>query len=114
MGVFTLVVADDGWFDLLRGGTPHYRFSLEPRRLEDFEPGNRYQQTSPDSPFTRGAMCSRATVGGRITISGSTLIETEGDRRTETELTDEELMAAYRERFGIVLDRRPGAPPVAG
>jgi N-hydroxyarylamine O-acetyltransferase len=107
-GTFTIVEEEVGWFDVRRDGKAQYRFSLEPRRLEEFESGNQYQQISPESPFTRGPMCSLATPSGRVTISGSTLIETEEGNRTETELTDTELLAAYRDRFGIELDRLPG------
>jgi N-hydroxyarylamine O-acetyltransferase len=106
-GSFTIVEARDGWFDVLRDARRQYRYSPEPRRLQDFASGNRHQQTSPDSPFKSAPMCTLATPGGRITISGSTLIETQGGSRTETELSDAELMATYRERFGIELDRLP-------
>ena len=107
-GSYVIAERDDGWFDLVRDGAPQYRLSREPRRLEDFEPGNRHQQTSPDSPFRRGPMCSLATSGGRITIAGATLIETRDGARSETDLTDGERMRAYRERFGLDLDRLPG------
>jgi N-hydroxyarylamine O-acetyltransferase len=54
-------------------------------------------------------VCTLLTESGRITISGRTLIETAGGSRTETELaSDEALLATYRDRFGIVLDRVPG------
>ena len=106
-GSFAIVEGEDGWFDVLRDDRPQYRYSVEPRRLEDFASGNRHQQTSSDSPFRAGPMCTLATPGGRITISGSTLIETKDGSRTETHLSDAELLSTYRERFGIELDRLP-------
>jgi N-hydroxyarylamine O-acetyltransferase len=106
-GRFRIDERDDGWFDVVREGVPQYRFAMEPRRLEDFEPGCRYHQTSADSHFTRGVVCTLATPTGRITIAGTTLIETDAGQRTETELTEAELLAVYRERFGLELDRVP-------
>ena len=110
-GPFRIIETDDGWFDLLRDGTPQYRFSLEPRSLGDFEPGNVHQQTSPDSHFRQGPVATLTTPEGRITLAGSTLIETREGRRTETEVGDEELPTVYRERFGIELDRLPRVTP---
>ncbi len=34
------------------GLVPQYRFTLEPRRLSDYQAGCRYHQTSPQSSFT--------------------------------------------------------------
>ena len=66
------------------------------------------QQTSPDSHFTLSTICSRLTNDGRISLSGRTLIRTSGGTRTEQELgADSEVLAAYRDNFGIVLDRLP-------
>ncbi len=107
-GAFTIVEHDDGWRDLRRDGRTQYRFSLEPRLLGDFATACRYHQTSPDSHFTHAPVCTLPTLSGRVTISGSTLIETRDGERTETELSDTELLAAYRDRFGIGLDRPPG------
>ncbi|HVF07956.1 MAG TPA: arylamine N-acetyltransferase [Actinomycetota bacterium] len=105
-GRFTLQERGSGAMDVVRnGGEVLYRFSLEPRRLSDFEPGCRHHQTSPASAFTREPMCTLATAGGKVTIAGSTLIVTEGGRRTETTLDDRQLLVAYREHFGIELDR---------
>ncbi|XVV17238.1 arylamine N-acetyltransferase family protein [Actinoplanes sp. CA-131856] len=65
--------------------------------------------TSPGSHFTHGPVCSRLDGDGRVSISGRTLIRTNGETRSETPLeSDEALLAAYRDHFGIVLDRAPG------
>jgi N-hydroxyarylamine O-acetyltransferase len=40
---------------------------------------------------------------------------TSGENRTQQQLTDDEvILAAYRDHFGIVLDRVPVAAPAAG
>jgi N-hydroxyarylamine O-acetyltransferase len=111
-GAFTIVDQGDGVRELWRDGAAAYRFFAQPRELEDFEPGCRFHQTSPDSHFTQGPVCTLPTEDGRITIAGSTLIETVGEERTEATLDDLALRAAYRDRFGIELDRLPEAGPL--
>ena len=113
-GRFTLVDVDEGDVDVLKDGTPEYRIERRERSLADFGPTCWWQQTSPDSHFTRGTICSRIDDGGRISISGRTLIRTNGAARSEVPLpTDEDVLSAYREHFGIVLDRVPQAPSPA-
>lgn len=80
-----------------------YRFDLAPHRYEDYADMCRYHQTSPDSHFTRGRICSIATPGGRVTISGSRLIRTTEAWRQESDLADESAyVAALRDHFGVV------------
>lgn len=109
-GTFRIVPTDDapGWFDLVREGTAQYRFTLTPRGLEEFAPGCEYHQTSPDSHFTRNSLCSLPTDDGRVTIAGRLLVERTGAQRSERTVDDDaELLALYRDRFGIALDRLP-------
>ncbi|CCH29168.1 arylamine N-acetyltransferase [Actinosynnema sp. NPDC047251] len=106
-GVFRLVDAPGGDVDVLHDGVVQYRLELRPRALEEFRATCWYQQTWPGSPFRRGARCSIATPGGRVTVAGNRLIVTEGDVRREEELDDDGVLAAYAEYFGIVLDRVP-------
>jgi N-hydroxyarylamine O-acetyltransferase len=107
-GPFRLAGAEDGDVDVLKGGEPQYRLETRARSLADFVPTCWYQQTSPQSHFTRSTICSRLTADGRISISGRTLITTTGGVRSEQELPDDAaLLAAYRDRFGVVLDRVP-------
>jgi len=83
---------------------PQYRFTLEAYQLDDFSEMCRYHQTSPQSPFTQRRTCSRATPGGRITVTGMRLIITDRGKREERELnSEEEWLAALREHFGIEL-----------
>ena len=82
-----------------------YVYSLRPHALEDFAEGCRYHQTSPDSGFTRGRICTLATPGGRVTLANRRLIVTEGGVRSERELDEAGARAALRTRFGIEPDR---------
>ena len=111
-GRFSLTDAPDGDVDVFKDGEPQYRIEQRERLLADFVPTCWWQQTSPDSHFTRSTICSRLTGEGRISLSGRTLIRTSGGARTEQALGgDGEVLAAYRDHFGIVLDR---VPAVAG
>jgi N-hydroxyarylamine O-acetyltransferase len=108
-GTFRLVDAGGGDLDVLRDGTPQYRVEARPRRLADFAPTCWWQQTWPSSHFRSGPVASRQTADGQVTVAGRTLIRTVGTERTETPLrSDTEVLAAYREHLGIVLDRVPG------
>ena len=107
-GRFLVTDAADGDLDVLRDGQPQYRIEPRGRALADFIPTCWWQQTSPQSHFTQNTVCSRLTTDGRITLSGRTLITTRGGARTEQSLeTDDAILAAYREHFGIALERLP-------
>ena len=81
-----------------------YRFTLQPHEYADYEEMCLYHQTSPQSHFTRGRICSIATPDGRVTLSEMRLILTGNGERQERELANEEEYAAMlRERFGITL-----------
>ncbi|MBL7260039.1 arylamine N-acetyltransferase family protein [Paractinoplanes lichenicola] len=109
-GVFTFVDEGDD-VDLLRDGKPQYRIERRVRELTDFIPTCWWHSTSPDSHFGDGPVCSRLKGDGRVSLSGRTLIKTQGGHRTETVLdTDDQVLAAYRENFGIVLGRVPSPP----
>ena len=110
-GRFRLADAERGDIDVLKDGEPQYRLETRERSLADFVPTCWWQQTSPLSHFTRSTICSRLTPDGRVSISGRTLIPTQGGTRTEQQLhTDDALLAAYRDHFGIVLSRVPDDP----
>ena len=84
-------------------GVAQYRFTLRPHEYADYAEMCRYHQTSPQSHFTRGRICSRATAEGRVTLSGMRFIETSqrGGRQERTLTSQEEYAAALREHFGI-------------
>lgn len=96
--------------DVVMNGRPEYRLETRPRVLGDFVAGAWWQCTSPGSHFTRSLVCSRVTEdGGRITLSGRTFKTTapDGTREERHLQEDEEVLTAYRERFGIELERVP-------
>ncbi|HKS29842.1 MAG TPA: arylamine N-acetyltransferase [Pyrinomonadaceae bacterium] len=80
-----------------------YRFTLRPHEYADYAEMCRYHQTSPQSHFTRGRICSRATEEGRVTLSGMRFITTlkNGVRQERTLTSREEYAAILREHFGI-------------
>ena len=86
---------------------PQYRFTVDAYPLDAFDEMCRYHQTSPESPFTRKRVCTRATPGGRITVTGMRLIVTEKGEKQEIELTSrEEWKAALRKHFGVEVENR--------
>jgi len=87
------------------GWAPQYRFTLEPRQLNDYNEQCRWHQTSPGSSFTQKRVCSLPTNEGRITLSDSMLITTthDGSRQKNNISTPEEYLSILREKFGIIL-----------
>jgi N-hydroxyarylamine O-acetyltransferase len=105
---FLLADTPDADVDVLRDGRPQYRVERRARSLDDFAPTCWWQQTSPGSHFRLSTICSRLTEDGRISISGRSLIRTSGESRTEEQMPDDDaVLAAYRDHFGIILDRVP-------
>jgi len=82
-----------------------YRFTLKPRRLEEFHAMCQYHQTSPTSHFTRKRICSRVTANGRITLGEDKLIIRESGQRVERPVHAHEYRAILEQQFGIRLDQ---------
>lgn len=109
-GTRTLRIDDDGTHLILmqrddgEDWKAQSRFTLQPYQYADYAEMCHYHQTSPESHFTQGRICSRLTPQGRVTLSEMRLIETVNGKRVERVLTnEEEYAAALRERFGIYL-----------
>ena len=113
-GTFRLVDADRRRPGRARAtGRPQYRRGGAAAPWPTIAPTCWWQQTWPGSHFRTGPVASLQTADGQVTVAGRTLIRTVGTERTETALgTDAEVLAAYREHFGIGLDRVP--EPQAG
>ncbi|MFD9287783.1 arylamine N-acetyltransferase [Streptomyces sp. NPDC060030] len=111
-GTFRFREAPQGDLDLLRDGSRQFRLDLRPRGLAEFRGGAWFHRTSPESHFTRSLICSRCTDDGRVTLRGRTLITTVRGERHETELRDDaEVLAAYRDHFGMALTHAPVTHP---
>jgi N-hydroxyarylamine O-acetyltransferase len=109
-GSFRIEQLADGDVVVAENGAPTYRLEPRPRELAEFGPTCWWQQTSPESHFTVAPICSMLTADGRVTVRGRTLIETTSNRRSERDIDDDDvLLAIYRDRFDIVLDRLPGS-----
>lgn len=81
-----------------------FRFTQTARQLCDFEARCQFQQTSPESHFTRQRICTLPTREGRITLSDLKLIRTVGEKREERMLqNEEEWRAVLEEHFGVRL-----------
>ena len=85
---------------------PIYRFTLEPRKLHNYQDRCRYHQTSPESHFPQKRVCTRLTEEGRLTLRDRRLIETRNGQRQERQISSEaEYIADLEQHFGI---RLPG------
>lgn len=113
--VFRIVERDNG-LQVERsegqGWKPEYQFTLVPRKLQEFAEMCNYHQTSPESPFTRKRLCTRATPEGRITLSDMKLVTTRNGRKEEQVLaSEEERRLVLAQLFGVVLEQE--APQAA-
>lgn len=103
------IVDDNGHLILMRRNKdaewkPQYRFTLQAYSFADYEEMCRFHQTSPDSHFTKGRICSLATKDGRVSLSEMRLITTTGQHRDERTLENqEEYDRILRDQFGIVM-----------
>jgi N-hydroxyarylamine O-acetyltransferase len=82
--------------------------TLAEQPLQAFESMCRHHQTSPESVFSTGLICTRATETGRITLSRNRLIIIDGERRTETLATN--VSAVLNDHFGINHIEKPADP----
>ncbi|MEU1517200.1 arylamine N-acetyltransferase [Streptomyces sp. NPDC005811] len=111
-GEYRLHDADDGAVDVYLGGKPLYRVADRPVTIPDFAPTLWWYRTSPDSSFLQGLFCSIRTTDGLVTLKANQQVSmVAGEERSKRTLADEaEALAAYKEHFGIVLDRLPKEP----
>ncbi len=91
---------DSGW-------NPQYVFDSKPRELEEFGSMCLYQQTSPESVFTRKVVCTLPERdGGRVTLARGRLITSgTGGRRERPIRGTRELRTLLAKHFEIEVDR---------
>ena len=81
-----------------------YKFKRESQPLTDFAAMCHYHQTSPESLFTQGKLCSLLTPDGRITLTDKSFIETISGEKTETPVEgSRDFDQKLRKYFGMEL-----------
>lgn len=108
-GMNFLEVNGDENRDSPEGWSEIYKFTLQPRRMEDFYEMCQYHQTSPSSLFVCKSLCLMLKPGGRLSLIGRRLTTTtyptegKGLEKTTRELQDEEIQDVLSKDFGVVL-----------
>jgi len=105
-GTFVIRKFDDAYFEVAKeqdfGWKSEYIFKPLGHDLSEFAERCEWQQTSPDSHFTKGRLCSLMTDNGRKTLTDDRFILTEGDEKTETPVVSEdEFESVLFSQFGI-------------
>lgn len=81
-----------------------YFFDFKPHTFPDeYQMACLYHQTSPESPFVRGNIVSRATKDGRVSLEGGKLILTKNGKRTEKPVSKEEYRILLKKYYDIEL-----------
>lgn len=80
---------------------PVYRFDTTPRRPSAFAGMADFHATSPDSHFTGDRLATLPTGDGRITLAGTTLTITEGDRKRTEPIPPDAVETVLADRFGL-------------
>ncbi|KAL3041008.1 hypothetical protein OYC64_011895 [Pagothenia borchgrevinki] len=89
--------------------TEIYKFTLDPRRMEDYAEMCQFHQSSPCSFFFCKSLCTILTPEGRLTYIGRRLTTTtfpkEGSvlETSTRDLQDDEIPGVLKEKFGIML-----------
>ncbi len=105
-GTFSIRKYDKNYFEVVKKDTDdwksEYIFSTMNRNLSEFAEMCLYQQTSPESHFTRSKVCSLMTENGRKTLTDAKFIETKNGEKRETEVhSDEEFDQILEREFNI-------------
>lgn len=106
-GFYKIEKFDEEYYKLMRSQdgsefSDEYIFTLKERKWDDFTEMNHYQQTSPESHFTKNKVITIAKPGGRITLTNTKLVLTENGIKKETGIRDEtEFREKLLEYFGI-------------
>lgn len=105
-GVFVIRPYRDDYFEVAKkeedGWRSEYIFKPLGRDLSEFATRCEYQQTSPESHFTKNKICSLMTVNGRKTLTDTKFIVTRNGEKTETPIdSEEEFNQILLKEFGI-------------
>lgn len=92
-GTFLIRKQTDDYFEVVKKDgkdwKSEYIFKDLERDLTEFTEMCNFHQTSPDSHFTRGKLCSIMTENGRKTLTDKMFIETQNGERKETQVNSE-------------------------
>ncbi|MBX7173668.1 MAG: arylamine N-acetyltransferase [Pyrinomonadaceae bacterium] len=92
-GIFLIKNFDEEYFEVVKKDgeiwQSEYIFKELERDLSEFSEMCNFHQTSPESHFTRGKLCSIMTENGRKTLTDKMFIETFNGERTETIVNSE-------------------------
>jgi N-hydroxyarylamine O-acetyltransferase len=107
-GRYQLCISQNDMLMLASEKQPLYIMTLMAQPLEAFLAMCRHHQTSSDSVFAKGVICTRATPSGRITLSGDKLSIVDGGRRTELPVCSRTEVLA--EHFGMTEEGQKSSP----
>ena len=105
-GVFLIRKFDENYFEVVKKDGDDWKsehiFTSLSRDLSEFAGMCEYQQTSPESHFTKGKICSLMTENGRKSLTGAKFIETRNGQKIETDInSDEEFDQILAREFHI-------------
>ncbi len=101
-GIFLIKKFDKNHFEITKKDgskwKSEYIFTTLPRNLAEFTEMCKFHQTSPDSHFTKGKVCSLMTDEGRKTLTDKKFIETKNSKKKEIDV-------ASNKEFYKILER---------
>jgi N-hydroxyarylamine O-acetyltransferase len=93
-GVFLIRKYNENYFEVVKKDGEDWKsehiFTAQPRDLQEFAKMCEFQQTSPESHFKKGKVCSIMTEKGRKTLTDKKFIETENGKKSEIDVNSEE------------------------
>ena len=105
-GIFLIRKFDDDYFEVFKkdgeNWNSEYIFKDLARNLTEFTGMCNFHQTSPESHFTHGKLCSLMLENGRKTLTDKMFIETKDVERKETQVnSDNDFNEILFREFGI-------------
>ncbi len=111
-GIFAIRKFDKNYFEVIKKDgdkwKSEYIFTDKPRNLSEFEEMCNFHQTSPESHFTRGKICSLMTENGRKTLTDQRFIETKDQIKNEAIINSEAEFNEILEREFHIQPKLPG------
>lgn len=101
-GTFSIRKFDENYFEVIKKDNGNWKseyiFTTFPRDLAEFTEMCNFHQTSLESHFTQGKVCSLMTDEGRKTLTDKKFIETKGGQKNEISVESDE-------EFDFILER---------